>query len=110
MQGRSLWPMLAGQTGLDHHRDDIYSEYYNALVSHREPTAQTTMVRTERYKLVVTHGLNIGELYDLAEDPNETDNLWGKPDYQALKLEMFQRLCDRMAWTVDPLPPRVAPW
>lgn len=110
MQGHSLWPMLAGLAGLDHHRDDIYSEYYNALVSHKEPTAQTTMLRTERHKLVVTHGLNIGELYDLAEDPNETNNLWAEPEHQALKLEMFQRLCDRMAWTVDPLPPRVAPW
>lgn len=28
----------------------------------------------------------------------------GEHDYQAEKLTMFQRLCDRMAWTVDPLP------
>jgi arylsulfatase A-like enzyme len=110
MQGCSLWPLLSGQAPVDKHRDDIYCEYYNALVSHKDPTAQTTLVRTERYKLVVTHGLNTGELYDLEQDPQETHNLWNQPEAQPLKLEMFQRLCDRMAWTVDPLPPRVAPW
>jgi arylsulfatase A-like enzyme len=110
MQGRSLWPLLTGAAPLDEHREDIYCEYYNGLVSHKDPTAQVTMVRMERYKLVVTHGLNTGELYDLKQDPFETFNRWDDPAYGAVKLEMFQRLCDRMAWTVDPLPPRVAPW
>ena len=110
MQGQSLWPLLTGAGSLDDHRSDVYCEYYNALSSHKAPTAQLTMVRTERYKLVAAHGLEAGELYDLDEDPNETRNLWHDKDYQTLKLAMFQRLCDRMTWMVDPLPPRVGPW
>ena len=51
MQGRSLWPLLAGGQDLNRHRDDIYSEYYNASVmfSDPDPLAFLTMVRTERY-------------------------------------------------------------
>lgn len=109
MQGRSLWPMLTGEAPLDQHRDDIYCEYYNAMPWHRDPTAQATMVRTERYKLVAVHGVG-GELYNLERDPNETHNQWDNPDYAPVKLELFSRLCDRMAYTVDPLPERRAAW
>lgn len=110
MQGRSLWPLLQGKTDPDQHREDIYCEYYNAMPWHREPTAQATMLRTREHKLVVAHGLNTGELYDLAADPGEAHNLWGHPDHQTLKLDLYQQLADRMAWTVDPLPPRRAAW
>ena len=47
-----------------------------------------------------------GELYDLEADPQETHNRWHDPAYATLRMELLQRLCDRMAWTVDPLPPR----
>ena len=110
MQGKSLWGLLTGQRDLNHHRADVYCEYYNALSSHKEPTAQLTMLRTERHKLVVAHGLPSGELYDLTTDPAETINLWDDEIYQPIKADLLQRLCDRMAWTVDPLPERVAPW
>ena len=68
------------------------------------------MVRSERYKLVVAHGTGGGELYDLEHDSKETHNLWDNPDYTDVKLEMQERLIHRMAWTVDPLPERQAPW
>jgi arylsulfatase A-like enzyme len=110
MQGESLWPLLMGETARDHHRDDIYCEYYNALTTHKDPKAYGTMVRTDRYKLVVAHGQNTGELYDLANDPDETDNEWENPEYLKTKTELLTRMMDRMAWTVDPLPLREAPW
>ncbi len=110
MQGKSLWPMLLGRADRHHHRDDVYCEYYNAMPWHQEPTAQTTMVRTRRYKLTVAHGLDEGELYDLEGDPDETNNLWYDLGSLSVKTDMLKRLCDRMAWTVDPLPPRRAEW
>ena len=106
MQGLSLWPALAGEADHERHRDDVYCEYYNAMVVHKDPAAHATMVRTDRHKLVAVHGLDAGELYDLEEDPNETHNRWDDPAYQAVKIAMLKRLCDRMAWTVDPLPIR----
>jgi hypothetical protein len=110
MQGKSLWPLLTGTTGSGFHRADVYCEYYNAMPWHREPTAQMTMVRTERYKLTVDHPASAGELYDLARDPAERRNLWNDAGYAEVKTEMLIRLCNRMAWTVDPLPLRRASW
>ena len=70
----------------------------------------TPRIYTRQHKLTVAHGLGEGELYDLGEDPAETRNLWSDPEYLAVKADMLRRLCDRMAWTVDPLPPRRAAW
>jgi arylsulfatase A-like enzyme len=106
MQGRSLWPMLTGRAGLDHHRDDVYAEYYNAMPWHKDPVPHVTMVRTATHKLTVAHGLATGELYDLGADPGEHVNRWDDPALVSVKCELLRRLSDRMAWTVDPLPPR----
>ncbi|MHC4562270.1 MAG: sulfatase family protein [Planctomycetota bacterium] len=110
MQGRSLWPMLTGQADASHHRDDVYCESHNCVVKHRDPKAFTTMVRTETHKLAAVHGMDCGELYDLRFDPTETNNLWDSPDHAEVKIAMLKRLCDRMAFTIDPLPPRISSW
>jgi arylsulfatase A-like enzyme len=110
MQGRSLWPLLTGNGG-ETGTSDVYCEYYNAMPWHREPHLPfATMLRTRTMKLVVSHGDRRGELYDLEADPSETVNLWDDPARLAQKCDLMQRLCDRMAFTVDPLPPRRAPW
>ncbi|HHH76423.1 MAG TPA: DUF4976 domain-containing protein [Phycisphaerae bacterium] len=110
MQGRSLWPMLSGKASPDNHRDDIYCEYYNAMPWHKDPAAQFTSIRTRSYKIVMDHSANTGELYDLVQDPSETRNLWDDAEAAELKTKMLVRLCNRMAWTVDPLPVRKAGW
>ncbi len=110
MQGRSLWPLLTGQAPLEQHRSDVYCEYYNAMPWHKAPKPHATMVRTAHHKLTLFHGLDMGELYDLELDPTETINLWHDASYQSAKLSLLQRLSDRMAWTVDPLPEREAAW
>ncbi|MEO2006721.1 MAG: sulfatase/phosphatase domain-containing protein, partial [Candidatus Poribacteria bacterium] len=108
MQGRSLWPLLTGESPADTHRDDVYCEYYNAMPTHKDPAAHATMVRTRTHKLVAMHGTEPGELYDLVADPGETRNLWDDLSQVGVKADLLARLCDRMAWTVDPLPGRRA--
>lgn len=110
MQAKSFWQLLTGEKTNDDHREDVYSEYYNAMPWHQDPTAQVTMVRTRQHKIVAAHGTGTGELYNLEADPNETQNLWNDPDSIELKLTMYERLADRMAFTVDPLPVRQADW
>ena len=92
------------------HRDDVYCEHYDASLGNGGAGAQATMVRTQTHKLIAFHGEELGELYDLAQDPGEHENRWDDPAYETVKRELLVRLCDRMADTVDPLPPRVAPW
>ena len=111
MQGRSLWPMLTDAGHADAHREDAYCEYYNAMPWHEKLDVGPpwlTMVRTGRHKLVCAHGVDAGELYDLRDDPHETRNLWHDPAAASVKADLMKRLCDRMAFTADPLPERVA--
>jgi arylsulfatase A-like enzyme len=110
MQGRSLWPLLKDPARPYPFKSSIYCEYYNAMPFHRDPTAQLTMLRTEQHKLVVDHAHNRGELYDLSADPLERNNTWSDPSRNELKAELLTSLTHRMAWTVDPLPPRLCEW
>ena len=105
MQARSLWEFVTDAAAEDAFRDDVYCEYYNA--NPNEPKQFCTMVRGERYKINVFHGQELGELYDLEEDPGELTNLWDRPDHLGVKAAMLKRVCDRMAQTADPLPERV---
>jgi arylsulfatase A-like enzyme len=106
MQGKSLWPLLNGEHNSSKHRKDIYCEYYNAMTWHSDPAAYATMVRTKKYKLVQIHGEATGELYDLDDDPGENINQWDNHSYRSVKMNLLQRLADRMAQTVDPIPER----
>lgn len=109
MQGRSLLRLLTDENAPDDHREDVYCEYYNANLPHNPP-AYATMLRTGCYKLVVAHGHDTGELYDLESDAHETHNLWNDSRIASVQMVLLQQLCDRMAWTADPLPVRAAGW
>lgn len=107
VQGRSLTPLLTGQT--TRHRDSIYSEFFDSLALY-DPPPMATCVRTERYKLVYYQKLSSGELYNLGKDPNETYNLWDSPSALSAREEMLRLLISRMVDTVDPIPERKCMW
>ena len=46
-----------------------------------------TMYFDGRYKIVAYHNHDLGELYDLAEDPGEFDNLWDDPERIGLGID-----------------------
>ena len=106
MQGKSLANLLYGEGNKDQHREDVMSEYLNAMATHKEPAAYSTMLRDGQYKLVCHHGESCGELYDMAKDPDETNNLWTVKEYESIRNKMIMRLCDRIAFSCDPLPVR----
>ncbi len=114
MQGRSLLPILHGQAELHQHRDFVRCEYYRAL----NPDAPgrddyegsfATMYRDERHKVVVYHGHEHGELYDLHEDPGEFNNLWNDPESADLRFDLVRRNFDALAFSVDTGPPQTRP-
>ena len=107
MQGRSLLPILKGQADPNYHRQFVRSEYYDAL---DEPDGTfATMYRDQRHKLVVYHGHQHGELYDLQEDPHEFENLWDQPDKQSLKLDLMKHSYDASMLAMDRGPQRIGP-
>jgi hypothetical protein len=54
------------------------------------------MFRDERFKLNVYHGEQLGELYDMQEDPQELNNLWDLPDYETVRLDLTDKLLEWM--------------
>jgi len=107
MQGISLLPILKGEADSAIHRNSVRCEYYNALEMPNQSFA--TMYRDERYKLVVYHGCNYGELYDLQEDPEEFENMWDETEAQPLVLEMLKRSFDASMLAMDRGPERIGP-
>ncbi|QQA43869.1 sulfatase [Pelagovum pacificum] len=107
MQGQSILPQLT--TDAESDKQDVYCEYYNAMPWHpADVNPQATMVFDGRYKISLYHTDGEVELYDLETDPKERTNIWHDTGNDALKVKLLQRVCDRMAWTVDPLPVRRA--
>ncbi len=62
-----------------------------------------------RYKLIVYHGHDLGELYDLVNDPGEFENLWDNPSYVEQKLALMQRSFDASMLAMDRGPRRIGP-
>ena len=99
IQGKSLLPLLTGQVSPDYHRDFVRCEYHDAL--NLPLASHANMLRTERYKLVVYHGCDVGELYDLQEDPDEYVNLWDDLGMQSMKYDLMKQLFDAVMLAVD---------
>ncbi|RNC79699.1 MAG: DUF4976 domain-containing protein [Balneola sp.] len=86
MHGRSILPILAGNTP-DDWRDRIFYEYYWEYDFPHTPTIHG--VRTDRYKYIRYHGVwDTNEFYDLQEDPFEMNNLIDSPEHQEIIEEL----------------------
>lgn len=130
VQGRSLWPML---TGKEYPHDEFSSivveqGYGGSDFTRKEPltfqeagccrpnveagfdglntwtqSGSMQMVRKGDWKLVVDNN-GYGELYNLKNDPSETDNLFGNKKYLCRKVDLLEEL---LTWNIrlqDPLP------
>lgn len=90
LQGKSLLPLLKGETPADW-RKEIYYHYYEYPSVHMVPRHYG--IRTERYKLM--HFYQFGEeweFYDLETDPDELTNLYKDPAHQEKIAEVRKQL------------------
>ncbi len=92
MQGKSLVPILKGETP-DDWRDSFYYHYYEYPGWHM--VHRHYGVRTDRYKLIHFYRINEWELYDLQEDPNEMQSVYGEPAYADIQADLHKEL-DRL--------------
>lgn len=88
IQGRSLVPVLQGNTPKDW-RKSIYYHYY-AHGKHNVPRHDG--VRTDRFKLIHMYTDDHWELFDLKNDPNEVKNVYNDPEYKAVREKMEREL------------------
>jgi uncharacterized sulfatase len=102
MQGRSFAALLKGKTPADWPKSTYY-RYWMHMAHHDNPAHFG--VRTKEYKLIFFYGQNYKkggpkptrpgwELYDMKNDPQEMNNLYGEPKYAAvikeLKVELLR--------------------
>src|SRR5262249_36957980 len=78
IQGRSLVPLLRGQSPSDW-RTAMYYRYYDYPGAH--PVQPHYGIRTDRYKLIHFNKIDQWELFDLKKDPRELKNVYAEPDY-----------------------------
>lgn len=89
MQGRSIKPVLEGNTPADWRKSFYYHYYEFPQPHHVHPHIG---VRTEQYKLMYFTDLKEWELYDLKADPNELKNVYADPAYAKVREEMTAEL------------------
>lgn len=95
MQGRSLAPLLKGESPEDW-REAIYYHYYEYPSVHMVPRHYG--IRTDRFKLMHFYQFGEWEFYDLATDPDELTNQYENPYYQdeiAVVKEQLEQLRER---------------
>ena len=97
MQGKSLVPILKGQTPEDW-RSAFYYHYYENPGAHN--VARHYGVTDGKHKLIHFYALegeklDDWELYDLTRDPNEMKNVYGDPEFAQVKVELHSQL-DRL--------------
>jgi arylsulfatase A-like enzyme len=85
MQGRSLLPLLRGETPAGW-RTAMYYRYYHDPGDHN--TRAHYGVRTATHKLIYFWRKGQWELFDLVADPRELRNLYGQPGRESLTAEL----------------------
>jgi arylsulfatase A-like enzyme len=91
LPGRSFAPLLRGEPHSGRQDVVVYDEY-----------GPVRMIRTREWKYVHRYPYGPHELYHLADDPDERDNLLGKPELQPKVQEMKAQLEEWFHRYVDP--------
>ncbi|NEE03826.1 sulfatase family protein [Phytoactinopolyspora halotolerans] len=114
MQGESLLKLIRDDDATGW-RDWALCHYRNSGHPY-DPAVHVTMLRHDRWKLVVHHGApasargRTGELYDLETDPSELTNLWHEDAHRDIRHELQEMLIDVMVAVEDRGNPRLANW
>lgn len=129
VQGRSLWPLLQGKEypkqefasvmvqdgygGMYYTKEDASDYRAEGAVGKKglffdelntwTQSGTMRMLRKGDWKLVYDMDGN-GQLYNLAKDPSELDNLFGNKKYDKVRNEMIETLLRWNISTEDPIP------
>ena len=99
LRGRDLMPLLTEEQEQSWD-NDLYAEYS----THHQSRTHMRMYRTPEWKLVMDF-LNPGrhELYHLARDEEETQNLYGHPGLDSITIALENKILYQMKRIKDPL-------
>ncbi|GEM_PF-2472346 len=92
VQGKSLVPLMKGESPLHVHREHVRTEFFGAI-DHSDQT-HATMYRDRKWKFINYHSKDLFELYDLENDPWEHHDLSEDPGHQSIKWDLMRRSFD----------------
>jgi arylsulfatase A-like enzyme len=94
IQGKSLLPAIAGNSSV---HDGILIEYGSQRPVAGVPGEMTMRTLVDnRWRITLYRGVPWGELYNLEADPHELHNRWDEPESASAKLELIERLVQKM--------------
>ena len=101
MHGESLVPLFRGEQPKDWRRS-LYYHFYEYPAEHM--VKRHYGVRTDRYKLIHFYNdIDEWELYDLQQDPQELNNIYGKEGYDDVTKELRAELLRLQEQYKDPV-------
>ena len=96
LDGQSFLPAMLGRDE-PNGRQEVY-----CIFDRHFTVANQRMVRTRTHQLTFNSS-DTGELYDLAADPYQLNNVYGQPDYEEVRLDLMRRMENYMKDLKDPL-------
>ena len=101
IQGRSFLPLLQGRKPSGW-RQSLYYHYYEYPAEHS--VCRHYGIRTKRYSLMHFYNdIDSWELYDLNTDPEQMNNIYGKPGTEKLTKELKKQLLQLQVQYDDPI-------
>ena len=101
IQGRSFLPLLQGRKPSGW-RQSLYYHYYEYPAEHS--VCRHYGIRTKRYSLMHFYNdIDSWELYDLKTDPEQMNNIYGKPGTEKLTKELKKQLLQLQVQYDDPI-------
>ena len=102
IQGRSLLPAVeSGVTGYD---SLLIEEHQRRGYMGLENNFRARSLITEKHRLTLYEGVKWGELYDFANDPDESNNLWDVSDANKIRNDLTERLARKMMQLAETSP------
>ena len=102
IQGRSFLNCVHGQ---ETHRQSLLIEFNDGFA--RNGFTESARVRslvTHDWQLSVYKDQDWGELYDLKNDPQQTNNLWNSESHARVKASLFEELAQHLIGQMDESP------
>lgn len=111
MQGKSLWPILSGAADPATHKARAVCDFHDSCgYTPNMAHTRATMVVGERYKSIVYHDMDLAEVFDLVEDPDEFDDLTQDPAFQTALPAIYREHMDALVDTIPVGPVKASMW
>jgi arylsulfatase A-like enzyme len=111
MQGRSLWPIATGRADPAFHKAHAVCDFNDSVgYTPNNTHTRATMVVGERYKSIFYHDMDLAEVFDLDEDPDEFDDLSERPEFSRTMMALTREHMDAVIATIPEGPVKASMW